>query len=85
MYDGPETEVTIECENRLIGKFIDRFGMDFECIPVSDHSFQATVKACIGNTFFGWLVQYAGQMFLKGPEDTVELYKRHLQKASEGL
>ena len=85
MYDGPETEVTIECENKLIGKFIDRFGMDFECIPVSDHSFQGTVKACIGNTFFGWLVQYAGQMILKGPENTVELYKCHLQKASEGL
>ena len=85
MYGGPETDVTIECENQLIGKFIDRFGLDFECIPVTDHSFQATVKACIGNTFYGWLVQYAGQMTLKGPEQAVEQYKAHLLKALEGL
>ena len=85
MYDGPETEITIECENNLIGKFIDRFGMDFECVPVSEHSFQATVKTCIGNTFFGWLVQYAGQMTLKEPAVVVQQYRIHLKKALADL
>lgn len=85
MYSGPEVEVTIECENNLLGKFIDRFGMDFDCRPVSEHSFQATVKACIGNTFFGWLLQYAGRMRLVAPEEAVLLYKEQLTKALEAL
>ncbi len=83
MYGGPEMDVTIECENSLIGKFIDRFGLDFECVPVTDHSFQATVKACVGNTFFGWLCQYAGQMKLVGPEEAVTAYREQLVKAME--
>lgn len=53
MYSGPEKDVTIECENSRIGKLIGRFGLDFDCIPDTDHSFQATVKACISSTFFG--------------------------------
>lgn len=81
MYGGPEMEVTIECENSLLGKFIDRFGMDFECKPISEDSFQATVKACIGNTFFGWLLQYAGRMNLVAPQEAVDLYKEQLTKA----
>ena len=85
MYGGPEMEITIECENSLLGKFIDRFGMTFDCIPVSDHSFQATVKACIGNTFFGWLLQYAGRMKLVAPSEAVSLYKEKLTKALENL
>ena len=85
MYGGPEMEVTIECENSLLGKFIDRFGMDFECRPVSDQSFQATVKACPGNAFFGWLLQYAGRMKLVSPQEAVSLYKAQLAKALEDL
>ena len=85
MYGGPEMEVTIECENSLLGKFIDRFGMDFECTPVSENCFQATVKACIGNTFFGWLLQYAGRMKLVSPQEAVDLYKEQLMKALSTL
>jgi predicted DNA-binding transcriptional regulator YafY len=85
MYSGPEEDVTIECENSLLGKFIDRFGMDFECIPVTDHSFQATVKACISSAFFGWLLQYAGKMRPVAPETAVTQYREQLMKALESL
>ena len=85
MQDGSEMEVTIECENSLLGDFIDRFGMDFECRPVSEQSFQATVKACPGNAFFGWLLQYAGRMKLVSPQEAVSLYKAQLAKALEEL
>ena len=85
MQDGPEMEVTIECEKSLLGDFIDRFGMDFECRPVSDQSFQATVKACPGNSFFGWLLQYAGRMKLVSPQEAVSLYKAQLAKAIDDL
>lgn len=85
MYSGPEEVVTIECENSLIGKFIDRFGLDFECTPVSDHSFQATVRACVSSTFFGWLLQYAGKMKPVAPAEAVALYRDQLMAAIESL
>ena len=83
MYGGEEADVTIECENHLLGKFIDRFGTDFECVPVTDHSFQATVRTCVGNTFFGWLFQYVGEMKLIGPEDVISQYNMRLKTATK--
>ena len=83
--EGSEAEVTIVCENHLLRKFIDRFGAEFECIPLTDHSFQATVKTYVGNTFFGWLFQYAGEMRLTGPKSAVSQYKKHLKMASNDM
>ncbi len=84
MYDGPEEEITLLCRNHLLGKLIDRFGMDFECIPMSDDIFQATVTASIGPTFFGWLLQYAGDMELISPESVVKQYKKQRRRAGDG-
>ena len=84
MYSGPEREISLICDNSLIGKVIDRFGRDFECIPVSDQAFKAIVRASIGPTFYGWLFQYAGKMTLAGPPELVEDYNRHRRKAMKG-
>ncbi len=81
MYGGPEMDVTIECPNALMGKFIDRFGSDFEAEPAGEDAFRATVHACVGPTFFGWLFQYAGEMKLIGPEAAVSQYREQISKA----
>ena len=80
MYDGPEEDVTIECENELLGKFMDRFGTDFECVPTGDGAFRATVRTCVGNTFFGWLCQYGGRMAITAPEDAANRFAEHLRQ-----
>lgn len=84
MYTGPEYEITLICDNSIIGKVIDRFGKNFECIPVSDQTFKAIVRASIGPTFFGWLFQYAGKMTLDGPPEVVIQYNNHKKKAGKG-
>ncbi len=84
MYTGPEQEITLICDNSLIGKVIDRFGKNFECIPVSDQAFKANVRASIGPTFFGWLFQYAGKMTLAGPPEVVSEYKKQRNKIARG-
>ena len=81
MFGGPDRKITLEGDNRLVGVIIDRFGTDFECVPVTDHSFQATVRTCVGNTFFGWLFQYVGEMKLIGPEDVISQYNMRLKTA----
>ena len=84
MYTGPEHEIMLICENSIIGKIIDRFGKNFECIPISDHAFKAIVRASIGPTFFGWLFQYAGKMTLAGPPEVVDEYNKHRKMATKG-
>lgn len=83
MYSGPEHEITLICDNSIIGKVIDRFGKNFECIPVSKQAFRAVVKASIGPTFFGWLFQYAGKITLSGPPEVVKEYNKHRKRVSE--
>ena len=85
MYDGPEQKITLLCRNQTLGKFIDRFGMDFECVPVSNEIFQATVTASVGPTLFGWLLQYAGRMQLIGPKSAIDEYKRLRRKAGSNV
>ena len=85
MYDGPVEEITLLCKNHLLGKLIDRFGMEFECIPVSDTVFKASVQASIGNTFFGWIFQYAGDMEIVEPKHVVDAYANHRKKAEQKL
>ncbi len=84
MFSGPESDVTILCDNKLIGQFVDHFGKDFECRSVSDKTFQSTVKTAVSPTFFGWLFQYAGDMSLVGPPEVVEQYNKHRRKAAKG-
>ena len=84
MYSGPEQEVTLICDNNLIGKIIDRFGQNFTCIPISDRAFKAVVKTSISPTFFGWLFQYAGKITLQGPEEVVKEYSKHKRKTTRG-
>lgn len=84
MYSGPEYEITLICDNSVIGKVIDRFGMNFECVSVSEHAFKAVVRTSIGPTFFGWLFQYAGTMTLAGPPEVVALYDEHKRRAENG-
>ena len=84
MYSGPEHEITLICDNSLIGKVIDRFGKTIKCIPVSDQAFKTTIRASIGPTFFGWLFQYAGKMTLAGPQEVVDQYNKQKRKTSKG-
>ena len=82
MYGGRVTAVTLECENRLLGKVVDAFGADFECVPVTPNRFRATVETALGPTFFGWLFQYAGRIRLVGPPKACEQYEAHFKKAA---
>lgn len=85
MYDGPEEEITLRCKNHLLGKIMDRFGSDFECIPVSDSIFQTTVRASVGNTFYGWLLQYAGDIEIVEPKHIIVAFRQQMMKAEIGL
>ena len=55
-------------------------GMDTKIRPCEDDSFTANVEVQLSPTFWGWLVQFAGQMRITAPESAIELYHQHLKK-----
>ena len=85
MYPGPERNVTLLCNNDLVGKLVDHFGHNIQCWPIDENHFRAVVHTVINVTFFGWLFQYAGEMALVGPRDVVDQYTAHCQAALQGL
>lgn len=83
MYDGPEVLVTLECQSQAVGHLIDRFGLDVKINLLNDHSFRVCVPICVSPTFYGWLLQYTGQITVISPEPVVRGYWDYLNKAKD--
>ncbi|MCD8129660.1 MAG: WYL domain-containing protein [Lachnospiraceae bacterium] len=80
MFNGTDEKVTLEAENRLMKKFIDRFGEDFRSWKVSDTSFRAEVEVAVSPTFYAWVSEYSGQIRIVAPDSVRSAYIEHLEK-----
>ena len=69
MFSGTQHLVTIEVENELMKKVIDRFGEQLDITPVDDKKFRVKVDAAVSQTFFGWVFQYNGGITIVEPTD----------------
>lgn len=75
MYSGDVVDVVIEALNRLMKKFVDRFGDNFESWPASADRFRAKATVSISPTFFGWVFEYNGDMTIVEPAEVKEQYE----------
>ena len=75
MYGGREEKVIIRCRRHLMDKVIDKFGMGVVISNVTEDAFDATATVAVGGTFLSWLFQYAGGMYLRGPEEVKRMYE----------
>ncbi|MCD7750503.1 MAG: WYL domain-containing protein [Lachnospiraceae bacterium] len=80
MFNGKNEKVTLEADNRLMKKFIDRFGEEFPSWPVSDTAFRAEVEVAVSPTFYAWISEYSGQIRIVAPDDAKAGYIEHLKK-----
>ena len=80
MFGGEETDVTLEADNDLVKKFIDRFGQGFELSRASDTTFYATVHVSVSPTFFSWIFQYNGRVSIAGPPEVRDRYASMLRR-----
>ncbi len=80
MFGGEETDVTLEADNDLVKKFIDRFGQGFELSRASDTTFYATVHVSVSPTFFSWIFQYNGRVSVAGPPEVRDRYTSMLRR-----
>ena len=85
MYDGPRSMVTLRCNRGLVDQIIDRFGKDISLDNITDETFDITAEVAVSGPFFAWLLQYAGEMTILGPDEVREEYAVRLGKALESL
>ena len=83
MYDGPEEQVTLRCRHRMMENIIDYFGQDVIPENVTADTFDVTVDVSVSNTFFSWVLGYAGDMTIAGPEKVKKEYTGLLRRELE--
>ncbi len=82
MYAGPDASVTVECDNELIGAFIDRFGRDIPVTRVSPGRCRTTVRVSASRQFLGWIIGLGPGARIVGPESVVEDMRREISALS---
>ena len=81
MYDeGPMETVTLRCRHPMIDHIVDYFGKDVEPFNITDATFDVNIRVCASTTFFSWVMGYAGDMTVAGPEQVCDMYCRALQR-----
>lgn len=81
VFCGKEEEVSLEFENRLLGKAVDTFGEELVVTEKGEKSFTVCVKVPAEREFFGWLAGAGTGVKIVGPENVLTEYKKFLRKA----
>ena len=81
VFCGKEEKVSLEFENRLLGKAVDTFGEELVVTEKGEKSFTVCVKVPADREFFGWLAGAGTGVKIVGPENVLTEYKKFLRKA----
>ena len=79
MYGGPDANVTLRCENHLVGVIIDRFGNDIMIVPDGDDHIRMHATIAVSPQFFGWVTGLGSGIEIVSPEDVRKDYQRYLR------
>ena len=85
MYGGEEKEITLECENHLVGVVIDRFGQDIMLVPEDDGHFRTNVTVAVSPHLFGWLAAVGKGIRIVFPEAVKTEYREYLQEVADSM
>ena len=79
MYNGETVAVELEFDNSLAGVIFDKFGEDTVMIPGAKGTLLTSVSVQVSPTFFGWLAQFSGKMFILSPERVKDQFNKHIE------
>ncbi len=80
MFGGEEKNVTLLCQNKIIGVIIDRFGRDVTIHKAGDEHFTVHIKVNVSPQFFGWLAGLGTVARIQSPDIVKEEYTRYLEE-----
>jgi predicted DNA-binding transcriptional regulator YafY len=83
MYQGETRTVTLQFQDRIIGRLYDKFGEKLQIKRLGPQLCEAEVKVQISPTFFSWLFMVRSDLQMTGPEDLVEEYRAFLRASHE--
>lgn len=83
MFGGREQNITLLCNNSVIGVIIDRFGRDIIVHSADDSHFTVSVRVNVSPQFFGWLAGLGTSVVIKYPDEVGEEYKRYISDILE--
>ena len=84
MYGGFDEEVTLTCENDIVGVILDRFGQEVTIVPADEGHFRVRVLAAVSPQFFGWVTGIGDKMRIAAPEHVREAYREYLLRIIAG-
>jgi len=79
MYGGKVEQVTLECDDRLIGIMIDRFGTDVIVQKMDDSRFRIRHEVAVSGQFFGWIAGIGPGVKIVHPQYVAEAFQEHLK------
>ena len=79
MYDGEECTVTLRCDNSVMKDVIDRFGEGITTNVIDNKSFMAEIEVSVSQTFFAWVVAFAGKIKIVGPGKVKDDFLKHIK------
>lgn len=71
MFTGEQQDVTLVCDNEMIGAIIDRFGTDIPIIVKDENHFQTRITVSASKPFIGWIVGLGKGVKITAPESMV--------------
>lgn len=80
MYDGPECDVEVLCENELMKYVVDRFGEQVNTEIVDDKHFIAKAQVSLSPTFYAWIFSFSGRMKINAPQEAIEGFEQILKQ-----
>lgn len=83
MYAGEEEMVKIECENRLAGAIIDRFGKDIPMRKIDEEHFSVNVRVSLSCQFIHWIMALGSGAKIVGPEYVVDMVKEEVRRLAK--
>ncbi len=68
MFNGEETDVSIQFENELVGVIYDRFGMDIPIVKTDETHFICRVKVAVSPHFLSWIISFGNRAKIVSPD-----------------
>lgn len=81
MYQGETRTVTLQFQDRIIGRLYDKFGEKLQIKRLGPQLCEAQVKVQISPTFFSWLFMVRSDLQMTAPADLVAEYRAQLEDA----
>ena len=72
MFNGEETDVSIEFENKLVGVVFDRFGADVPIIKSDEEHFICHVKVAVSPHFLSWVMSFGTKAKIISPDHVAD-------------